>query len=80
MPEGVIVGGWSFVVAAYVLVGGGLVLYSIHLITRLVAVRRQLARESRDAGAFSEAGASRAPIGPGEPEDARRSTPGGAHR
>lgn len=47
MPEGVIVGGWNFVVAAYSLVGTGLLLYAIHLLARLRSTRRQVDRERR---------------------------------
>jgi hypothetical protein len=61
MPEGVIVGGWNFVVAAYVLVGAGLTLYAIYLLTRLRSTRRQLAREGKasagTAGARAATGA-----------------------
>jgi hypothetical protein len=50
MPEGVIVGGWSFVVAAYAVVVSGLVLYSIYLIIQLRATRRSLARSQTSSG------------------------------
>ncbi len=33
-PEGVIIGGWSYVIAAYVLVGVVLAAYAAHLIAR----------------------------------------------
>jgi len=35
MPEGVIIGGWSYVVAAYTITWAGLVLYISSLIVRL---------------------------------------------
>ena len=35
MPEGVIIGGWSYVVAAYTITWAGLVLYICSLIARL---------------------------------------------
>ena len=35
MPEGVIIGGWSYVVAAYTITWAGLVLYIWSLIVRL---------------------------------------------
>jgi len=35
MSEGVIVGGWSYVVAAYAITGGGLAVYIWTLIARL---------------------------------------------
>ena len=35
MPEGVIIGGWSYVVAAYTITWAGLVLYIWSLIARL---------------------------------------------
>jgi hypothetical protein len=71
MPEGVIVGGWSFVVAAYVVVGTGLALYSIFLIFRLRATRRGLAAQG---GGSAGSGASRTPTAsePRRTEDSRR--------
>jgi hypothetical protein len=35
MPEGVIVGGWSYIVAAYLVVGAGLLAYAVSLMVRL---------------------------------------------
>ena len=48
-PEGVIVGGWSYVIAAYVLVGVVLVAYAAHLIarTRSLSARQPERTEDR---------------------------------
>lgn len=51
MPQGVIVGGWSYVIAAYAVVAIGLALYAVSLFQRLRSARRQL-----------EAAASAAPV------------------
>ena len=45
-PEGVIVGGWSYVIAAYVLVGVVLAAYAAHLIVR----SKSLSARQRDRG------------------------------
>ena len=44
MPDGVIVGGWNFVVAAYVVVGGALALYGFTLWRRTLKARRESKR------------------------------------
>lgn len=41
MPEGVILGGWSYVIAAYAIVGLGLSAYAVSLIVRNRRVRAQ---------------------------------------
>lgn len=41
MPDGVIIGGWNFVVAAYVVVGGALAIYGLVLWRRFLTARRQ---------------------------------------
>lgn len=43
MPEGIIVGGWNFVIAAYSITAAGLVLYTWSLIRRT----RQQAQKER---------------------------------
>jgi hypothetical protein len=43
-PAGVIVGGWSFVVAAYSITAAGLILYTWSLLQR---IRRQKSKEGR---------------------------------
>ncbi|HUP21723.1 MAG TPA: hypothetical protein VNB06_02135 [Thermoanaerobaculia bacterium] len=43
MTEGVIVGGWSYVIGAYAVVAIGLAMYAVSLFQRLRSVRRQLA-------------------------------------
>lgn len=47
MVEGVIVGGWSYVIGAYAVVAIGLALYAVSLFQRLRSVRRQLASLSQ---------------------------------
>jgi CcmD family protein len=42
VPQGVIVGGWSYVIAAYAVVAIGLAIYAISLFQRLRSARRQL--------------------------------------
>lgn len=42
MSEGVIIGGWSYVVAAYAITGVGLVAYAWSLVARLRKSRTQL--------------------------------------
>lgn len=44
MPEGVILGGWNFVIAAYAITASGLVLYAWSLIRR---TRQQLHKEGK---------------------------------
>lgn len=63
MPEGVIVGGWNFVLAAYAVVCSGLVLYAVYLITRLRSTRQQIAREGTEpeSGRSSVRSAAAAP-------------------
>jgi hypothetical protein len=51
MVEGVIVGGWSYVIGAYAVVVIGLALYAVSLFQRLRSARRQLAAPSDPAGA-----------------------------
>lgn len=41
MPEGVIVGGWSYVIAAYSLTAAGLALYVWSLVKRRRAARKE---------------------------------------
>jgi len=72
VPEGVIVGGWSFVIAAYAVVCTGLVLYAIHLIARLRSVRRQIVRESGDSGTGSSPALSFEAPGDRHPGGTRR--------
>lgn len=40
MPEGVIIGGWSYVIAAYGIVALGLVAYAVSLVVRLRQAKR----------------------------------------
>lgn len=47
MTEGVIVGGWSYVIGAYAVVAIGLAIYAVSLFQRLRSVRRQLASLSQ---------------------------------
>jgi CcmD family protein len=42
VSEGVIVGGWSYVIGAYAVVAVGLALYAVSLFQRLRKARRQL--------------------------------------
>jgi len=44
MPEGVIVGGWNFVIAAYSITASGLILYAWSLIRR---TRQQRHKEGK---------------------------------
>lgn len=44
LPEGVIVGGWKFVIAAYSITGGALILYTWSLLQR---TRRQRQKEGQ---------------------------------
>ncbi len=43
MPEGVIIGGWGYVIAAYALTVAGLVLYALSLVRR----RRRIHKKGR---------------------------------
>jgi hypothetical protein len=49
-PEGVIIGGWSFVVAAYAVTAVVLLLYAWSLRSRLARTRNSTATHSRDHG------------------------------
>ncbi|HVR27948.1 MAG TPA: CcmD family protein [Thermoanaerobaculia bacterium] len=49
-PEGVIIGGWSFVVAAYVVTAAGLVLYAWSLRSRLNKIQSRIGNHERDHG------------------------------
>lgn len=51
MPEGVIVGGWSYVIGAYAVVAVGLTLYAVSLFQRLRSVRRRLGSAAGPAAA-----------------------------
>ena len=44
MPEGVVVGGWGFVIAAYTITAAGLVIYTLTLIAR----KRRMERKNND--------------------------------
>jgi CcmD family protein len=55
VPQGVIVGGWSYVIAAYVVVAVGLALYAWSLFQRLRTARRQIEAGSGAAGARGSA-------------------------
>ena len=49
-PEGVIIGGWSFVVAAYVITAAGLALYAWSLRSRLKKIQSRIGKSERDHG------------------------------
>ncbi len=46
MPDGVIVGGWNFVIAAYTVVGGVLVVYGVNLWRRAQRSKRESEQDS----------------------------------
>jgi len=45
MPEGVIVGGWGYVIAAYSITAAGLLVYTWSLISRLRKLERDQGNE-----------------------------------
>ena len=49
-PEGVILGGWSYVVAAYAVTAAVLLLYAWSLRSRLAKIRRRIGNPERDHG------------------------------
>jgi CcmD family protein len=71
VPEGVIVGGWSYVIGAFAVVALGLALYTVSLFQRLRSIRRRL--ESLGGASGGETPAQRrgepAPAGTGPPID-----------
>jgi hypothetical protein len=49
-PEGVILGGWSFVVAAYAVTAAVLLLYAWSLRSRLAKIQTRIGNRERDHG------------------------------
>jgi hypothetical protein len=45
MTQGIVSGGWNFVIAAYVITFGALVIYGVTLITRLREARSRASEE-----------------------------------
>ena len=49
-PEGVIIGGWKFVVAAYAVTAAVLLLYAWSLRSRLAKIRNRIGNREREHG------------------------------
>jgi CcmD family protein len=49
-PEGVIIGGWSYVVAAYAVTGAVLLLYAWSLRSRLAKIQSRIGNTERNDG------------------------------